>query len=1505
MQADRIQVLVQQAAAGNVDAFVALVQEFAPTLRLALGAHLDQSPALGLVEISVWSAVRARLGEWLPETPFADWILQVAVDPLTAHLTQADRRAIDIQDALSHQVIEQCREALADGSELQVFQLPSQLAALPEATRSLLIRRYSQRQRPDALAASLMISEAELATTLAAARAACDWRGIAHPPGPGDRLLPPLIEDWLNGTIDVDSRALLATNLGRDPERAQQFSRQVRVHLALSAVLAPFSREDAVVITRQTGLGAGDSGRVMMGEGPRPVSGLRPPASDARRVARMTTSNRHVMPLIDDAPRPSPMPWIIGGGMVLVGIIALVAMSLRTGTSRAAPPRPLEPAAVRTVAEPVMPTTTPERGAPAAGGVLRLDPGRTTGAPPPPPRVALSPTGRTYGGQPLVLRADLSHSLGVTAVEFWKGDERVATVAAEPFAWTWDQPPVGTTTFTVRALGSAGTLATSAPTPVTITQVYGSGTIRREWWTGVSGYRIAEGVSVVGYPDRPQGEADEPVFSARRDWGDDYLQRLRGFIVPPLDGAYVFWIASDDEGELWLSDNDTRSGLRRIAVSPVNRNEGIRFEEWERHPDQQRSGAITLQKGRRYYVEVLHKEGGNQDHVSVGWQLPDGTLERPIPGAHLSPPTDPVPPSAPAPPLVARAALVRSIDFVASGAAYVLGPARNGEKVYIDREYKLVDLPPFFEQGQLIRTRNDDDGAVANPHLRFTADVAVDVYLAYATTATSLPSWMQGWTATDVVVGADKGGGFRLHRRTFAAGPVVLGANERNTTNAQSNYFVMVLPAGGLLQGAVAPSALVVNLSDLGTSDWIHYGLKDAASFTRRSGGGQLAVARTADQALIERYDDNKVRFGWSNGTPDAAIAETQTGWFTDNGGKGFTFTAPADPVLRRLVVWVGGWKTHAILTATLSDNSAPLYRDDSITIDAIGDSLCYTLLYRAKEQGAKLTISYSSDNPNDGNITLQAVALSEYGDGSPRFVKASPGSPPPAAVPAPAISAARRPDLIIWDGDGANGGAGYKGFGAAGQSAFEEVADQGHRGAGLRARLAGGNAANVGWNWHAWSSDTAGTDLNGFAALTMWLRFSGPAAPQKVVMRLACSPRDPVRRTVDVNLTARQPGLLDGAWHQVIVPLAELVPQGQDFDRAKVWEVAFDISSTANMDGTFDVDEIGAVRSLTAPPPAAVVPWKVVRAINLGGEATEFDGVKFIGHRQAEADGATPANSHQPGPWLSDLNWIRGTTGNGEIRKDRSMDNRPLTLDGKVYAKGLGVHAVSELVYALDGRQSGFTAMVGIDDEAPNGEVIFQVWLDGQKAWDSGVVRKGMVKPVAVPLTGRKELRLVVDSNGPNDADHADWVNAQFLIPGGDDGALQVQIGQRKTATFTPKPAVDNKLRMLLGTAIVGTKESLAFRIKVPNGLSRVWLWLGENGSANSRQFDLVIEGVTLPGVGSLPAAGWEKVGPVEINVTDGAIDVAATVIKGTPQVMGILVEQPALAPAPVTPIP
>jgi hypothetical protein len=142
---------------------------------------------------------------------------------------------------------------------------------------------------------------------------------------------------------------------------------------------------------------------------------------------------------------------------------------------------------------------------------------------------------------------------------------------------------------------------------------------------------------------------------------------------------------------------------------------------------------------------------------------------------------------------------------------------------------------------------------------------------------------------------------------------------------------------------------------------------------------------------------------------------------------------------------------------------------------------------------------------------------------------------------------------------------------------------------------------------------------------------------------------------------------------------------------------------------------------------------------------------------------------------FLSDLSWTSATSGWGPVELDRSNgeqaagDGHPLTIRGATYAKGLGVHAASDLSYALNGAYTTFLADVGVDDETNGqGSVVFQVWVDGVKLYDSGLVTgTTAVKSVSVDVTGKTTLRLVVTDGGNNNAsDHADWANARLTTP-------------------------------------------------------------------------------------------------------------------------------------------
>lgn len=102
-----------------------------------------------------------------------------------------------------------------------------------------------------------------------------------------------------------------------------------------------------------------------------------------------------------------------------------------------------------------------------------------------------------------------------------------------------------------------------------------------------------------------------------------------------MSGNYIFWVSSDDQSELWLSTDDKPSNKVLIAYN----NGYTEPRQWDKYPEQQ-SSAIPLVAGKRYYIEGLHKDGSQNDNFAVGWQIPGGTYERPIPASRLSPVVD-------------------------------------------------------------------------------------------------------------------------------------------------------------------------------------------------------------------------------------------------------------------------------------------------------------------------------------------------------------------------------------------------------------------------------------------------------------------------------------------------------------------------------------------------------------------------------------------------------------------------------------------------------------------------------------------------------------------------------------------------------------------------------------------------------------------------------------------------------------------------------------------------
>lgn len=170
------------------------------------------------------------------------------------------------------------------------------------------------------------------------------------------------------------------------------------------------------------------------------------------------------------------------------------------------------------------------------------------------------------------------------------------------------------------------------------------GGLKAEYFTGLPGGTLVNLTSSLLFPNYPDLVEVTTQFESRRDWADYYGARLSGWLIPPVTGDYRFYLASDDQGALFLSTDESPANKLQIASEPgwngyreyvTGQNQASRG-----NPPVNISTSLPLVAGQAYYVEALLKEGQFGDHLSVAWQIPgDPTPANgadPIPGPYLA-----------------------------------------------------------------------------------------------------------------------------------------------------------------------------------------------------------------------------------------------------------------------------------------------------------------------------------------------------------------------------------------------------------------------------------------------------------------------------------------------------------------------------------------------------------------------------------------------------------------------------------------------------------------------------------------------------------------------------------------------------------------------------------------------------------------------------------------------------------------------------------------------------
>jgi hypothetical protein len=207
------------------------------------------------------------------------------------------------------------------------------------------------------------------------------------------------------------------------------------------------------------------------------------------------------------------------------------------------------------------------------------------------------------------------------------------------------------------SLSGACVFAAAPPAP--------QGFISGKAFTNITGTAISALTNLARFPSGPDGLYFLPYFEwnaggdisvAAPQFGDNYGAQMVGYFYPPATGNYVFWMASDDNGVLYLSTDSDPAHKKLIARETVYSNAREYFSsagasaladkdssqfaasEWPDKDPNTGLAVITLQANQPYYIEAISKEGAGGDHLSVAVQDPNFTIDSsaPIPGQFLS-----------------------------------------------------------------------------------------------------------------------------------------------------------------------------------------------------------------------------------------------------------------------------------------------------------------------------------------------------------------------------------------------------------------------------------------------------------------------------------------------------------------------------------------------------------------------------------------------------------------------------------------------------------------------------------------------------------------------------------------------------------------------------------------------------------------------------------------------------------------------------------------------------
>jgi len=283
----------------------------------------------------------------------------------------------------------------------------------------------------------------------------------------------------------------------------------------------------------------------------------------------------------------------------------------------------------------------------------------------------------------------------------------------------------------------------------------------------------------------------------------------------------------------------------------------------------------------------------------------------------------------------------------------------------------------------------------------------------------------------------------------------------------------------------------------------------------------------------------------------------------------------------------------------------------------------------------------------------------------------------------------------------------------------------------------------------------------------------------------------------------------------------------------------------TATAVGPTAVDRLKTGQSLTAnwrvtvPPGTVPGPGQLTATANYGwwsgsgGSPAVLRTLTTDESTQVQVPSAPPSGT---GP-LSHHPWLDAASGYLVPRVDLDdAGGGPLVMHGTTYPTGVGTASPSTIDYYVGGNCTTLTATVGIDDSAnfdpSGGTAVFQVYGDGVKLYDSGLVTRAATHAVSVDLGTSKVVGLVVGDGGDGGYnDRTDWGGLQIscgapvpTVPAGPWPHFVPPTAEAATASsansgYPASNAVDGQVTTLWHSQFSPTHDPLPISLTVDLG--------------------------------------------------------------------------------------